>query len=165
MALDQRDHSIIAQVAVKGAVELLAHRPDLGGDLHTHAETISNEIYSQIQSRTQSDSVETIQQTFPGAQVVQGPAPSGPPPAAPAPAPAPAAGPAPIPNAEPSVEDLWRDLFENFDQWWDNREDKRNSKAPDFKHKTKKGDNGYNLGLWVNSKDTPDWVKERLGVS
>ena len=51
---------------------------------------------------------------------------------------------------------LWRSVFDAPDRWWDNRENKRNPKAPDYKHK----ESGE--GLWVNGRDTPPWVNERL---
>lgn len=44
------------------------------------------------------------------------------------------------------VEALWADWESDPTQWWDNREDKRNPRAPDFKHK-KTG-----AGLWLNTK-------------
>ena len=51
---------------------------------------------------------------------------------------------------------LWRSVFDAPDRWWDNRENKRNPRAPDFKHK----DTGE--GLWLTGRDTPPWVMERL---
>ncbi|CAG7864172.1 unnamed protein product [Brassica rapa] len=51
-------------------------------------------------------------------------------------------------------DESWKDLVENMNKWWDNRLNKRNEKAPDFKHK----DTG--LGLWLN--DCPSWAIERL---
>ncbi|XP_050369797.1 LOW QUALITY PROTEIN: protein OSB4, chloroplastic-like [Argentina anserina] len=44
----------------------------------------------------------------------------------------------------------WKDLVENPDKWWDNRLDKRNAKAPDFKHKETKE------ALWLSS--SPEWA-------
>lgn len=54
------------------------------------------------------------------------------------------------PAAAPSgdkrpTEELWADYQANPSRWWDNRDDKRNPKAPDFKHK----DTGE--GLWLDS--------------
>lgn len=51
-------------------------------------------------------------------------------------------------------EELWKSLAENPNQWWDNRLDKKNPKAPDFKHK-QSGE-----VLWKNS--LPDWVLSKL---
>ncbi|CAJ1951622.1 unnamed protein product [Sphenostylis stenocarpa] len=48
----------------------------------------------------------------------------------------------------------WNDLVQNPAKWWDNRSDKRNEKAPDFKHKE------TGEGLWLNS--SPSWVLEKL---
>lgn len=46
---------------------------------------------------------------------------------------------------------LWQDWIDNPDDWWDNRNDKRNPKAPDFKHK-KSGE-----ALWLSS--APEFAK------
>ncbi|GLU10202.1 hypothetical protein SLE2022_270220 [Rubroshorea leprosula] len=51
-------------------------------------------------------------------------------------------------------DDPWRDLVENPDKWWDNRLDKKNLKAPDFKHKE------TGEALWLNS--SPAWVQSKL---
>lgn len=50
--------------------------------------------------------------------------------------------------------DSWKNLVENRNKWWDNRVDKRNPKAPDFKHK----DSGE--GLWLG--DAPAWALSSL---
>lgn len=55
-------------------------------------------------------------------------------------------------------EELWRSVFAEPNAWWDNRVGKRNPNAPDYK---KKGD-GLTAGLWLNNKDTPAWVHQRL---
>ena len=39
-------------------------------------------------------------------------------------------------------------------RWWDNRQNKRNPKAPDFKHK----DTGD--GIWLSS--APQWAQDEL---
>lgn len=85
----------------------------------------------------------------------------------PAAAPAPAPAPSPIPGAATMSDDeaLWREYFADPSQWYDNRTSKQNPKQPDFKHKTKKGSNGYNLGLWVSGKGTPAWVAQGLNQS
>ncbi|KAH6755883.1 hypothetical protein C2S53_007140 [Perilla frutescens var. hirtella] len=51
-------------------------------------------------------------------------------------------------------EDSWKDLVDNPNKWWDNRTNKRNPKAPDFKHKE------TGKGLWVSS--SPDWASSSL---
>ncbi|KAI3447616.1 hypothetical protein Pfo_004281 [Paulownia fortunei] len=53
-------------------------------------------------------------------------------------------------------EDSWKNLVENPNKWWDNRLDKRNPKAPDFKHKE------TGEGLWLS--ESPDWALSRLPV-
>ncbi|KAL5186914.1 Protein OSB2, chloroplastic [Glycine soja] len=46
------------------------------------------------------------------------------------------------------------DLVQNYANWWDNRLNKRNAKAPDFKHKE------TGKGLWLDSSS--EWVLEKL---
>ncbi|CAA0830472.1 Protein OSB2- chloroplastic [Striga hermonthica] len=53
-----------------------------------------------------------------------------------------------------SIDDSWKDVVENPDNWWDCRANKKNPKAPDFKHK-KTGD-----ALWLNR--APGWVPSKL---
>ncbi|KAH7296889.1 hypothetical protein KP509_26G043600 [Ceratopteris richardii] len=53
-------------------------------------------------------------------------------------------------------EALWEDLFENSGEWVDCRKGKLNERSPDFKHVHS------NKSVWINSKYTPKWVKERL---
>eukprot|EP00892_Ulva_mutabilis_P005606 jgi/Ulvmu1/3417/UM016_0036.1 len=56
-------------------------------------------------------------------------------------------------GARPSqaeMDDLWRLLMAAPGDFWDNRTNKRNPRAPDFKHKQNGG------ALWLNSK--PAWV-------
>ncbi|KAG5037600.1 hypothetical protein JHK82_018413 [Glycine max] len=48
----------------------------------------------------------------------------------------------------------WNDLVQNYANWWDNRLNKRNAKAPDFKHKE------TGKGLWLDSSS--EWVLEKL---
>lgn len=68
--------------------------------------------------------------------------------------------PAPIPGAPSDSESLWRELFNDFGNWFDNRGDKRSERSPDFRRKGK----GDQPALWLSSRDTPQWVKDRLGV-
>ncbi|TKY44506.1 OSB3 [Spatholobus suberectus] len=48
----------------------------------------------------------------------------------------------------------WNDLVQNPAKWWDNRLNKRNEKAPDFKHKE------TGEVLWLNA--SPSWVLAKL---
>ena len=48
-------------------------------------------------------------------------------------------------------EKKWMDFFDNPNAYWDNRQNKRNPKAPDFKHKDDK-----DTVLWLDSRDTPN---------
>jgi hypothetical protein len=50
----------------------------------------------------------------------------------------------------------WQEYFADPSQWWDNRSNKRNPRAPDFKHRVSK------KGLWIDRWYTPKWVKDRL---
>ncbi|KAI5395057.1 protein OSB1, mitochondrial [Lathyrus oleraceus] len=61
-------------------------------------------------------------------------------------------------NITGSVVELWQVFFANPGEWWDNRRNKRNPKAPDFKHK----DTGE--ALWIDSRSTPPWVKSQLEI-
>ncbi|KAK9794639.1 hypothetical protein WJX73_005598 [Symbiochloris irregularis] len=55
-----------------------------------------------------------------------------------------------------SVEQRWNDVFANYSQYWDNRANKRNPRAPDFKHKS------TGAPLWIDSRDTPIFVEQQL---
>lgn len=55
-----------------------------------------------------------------------------------------------------STEKLWQIFFFNPSEWWDNRNNKKNPKAPDFKHKS------TNEVLWVESFRNPSWVESEL---
>ncbi|XP_061368863.1 protein OSB3, chloroplastic/mitochondrial-like isoform X2 [Gastrolobium bilobum] len=48
----------------------------------------------------------------------------------------------------------WNDLVKNPTKWWDNRLNKKNERAPDFKHK----ESGE--ALWLNG--SPSWVLSKL---
>ena len=47
---------------------------------------------------------------------------------------------------------LWETLRASPESFWDNRQDKRNPRAPDFRHK----DSGD--ALWLDSRDRPPWI-------
>ncbi|KAK6140198.1 hypothetical protein DH2020_025996 [Rehmannia glutinosa] len=51
-------------------------------------------------------------------------------------------------------DETWKNLVENPDKWWDNRTNKRNPKAPDFKHKE------TGEVLWLNR--SPVWALSKL---
>lgn len=53
-------------------------------------------------------------------------------------------------------EHNWHEYFADPSQWWDNRDNKRNPRAPDFKHRVSK------KALWVDGWYTPKWAKDRL---
>ncbi|KAG6526817.1 hypothetical protein ZIOFF_016818 [Zingiber officinale] len=63
-----------------------------------------------------------------------------------------------VANTTASTVELWQAFFANPTEWWDNRNNKRNPKYPDFKHK----DTGE--VLWIESKNNPQWVKSQLAV-
>ena len=48
------------------------------------------------------------------------------------------------------AEKKWMDFFSNPNTYWDNRTNKKNPRAPDFKHKDIK-----ETVLWLDSRDTP----------
>lgn len=62
-------------------------------------------------------------------------------------------------SKESSAEDKWRSVIDNPNLWWDNRATRRNPKAPDFKLKN---DDTGQVVLWINSRDTPDWARQKL---
>ena len=63
---------------------------------------------------------------------------------------------------ESSAEEKWRSVLENPGLWWNNVTTKRNPRAPDFKLKS---DPSGMVALWLSSRDTPDWAKEKLESS
>lgn len=62
-------------------------------------------------------------------------------------------------SKESSAEDKWKSVFDNPNLWWNNTANKRNPKAPDFKLKS---DPSGQVVLWINSRDTPDWARQKL---
>ncbi|KAK8718000.1 hypothetical protein V6N13_045250 [Hibiscus sabdariffa] len=61
-------------------------------------------------------------------------------------------------NDTGSPTELWQTFFANPTEWWDNRQNKRNPKYPDFKHK----DTG--VALWIEGRNTPHWVESQLEI-
>ena len=61
-----------------------------------------------------------------------------------------------IPSSDTDDDHSWHEYFADPSQWWDNRGNKRNLRAPDFKHRVSK------KALWVDGWYTPKWAKERL---
>lgn len=55
-----------------------------------------------------------------------------------------------------SDEVYWKNLFDNPELWWDNHLTKKNSRAPDFKHKESR------KALWIEGWFTPSWVRARF---
>ncbi|CAL5229676.1 g13043 [Coccomyxa viridis] len=55
------------------------------------------------------------------------------------------------------AEKKWMEFFDNPNAYWDNRQNKRNPRAPDFKHKDEK-----DTVLWLDSRDTPSWVPAQM---
>jgi len=121
--------------------------------------------------------VENVHRAFPGAEVVTGGVigapgttyPTGQYQPEPTKAPL-VVGPQNIPGVEdgdPETVALWNEYFSDPSQFWDNRTKKAsgefNSKGPDFSHKTKlQPGSTYKLGLWINGRDNPSWVRARL---
>ncbi|KAG6555831.1 hypothetical protein Mapa_002472 [Marchantia paleacea] len=56
------------------------------------------------------------------------------------------------------TEKRWQAFFANPSQWWDNRLNKKNPKAPDFKHKSTQE------VLWLNSWNNPPWVAAQVAA-
>ncbi|BBN10609.1 single-strand DNA-binding protein [Marchantia polymorpha subsp. ruderalis] len=57
-----------------------------------------------------------------------------------------------------STEKRWQAFFADPSQWWDNRFNKKNPKAPDFKHKSTQE------VLWLNSWNNPPWVAAQVAA-
>lgn len=181
-----KERSIMGQNA--GTAAAAIHAAEISAGLvegwdPDHYRAIRTEIYNGSMSaagliernvETQAQPSQPISDAFPGAQVIQHPAAHAAEAFQPAP-PAPVVGSvpsAPLPQPgqvlEPGnskTDQLWQEFFADPSQWHDNRANKRNPNGPDFRHKTKKDENGYNLSLWIGGKyPAPAWVKQRLGV-
>jgi hypothetical protein len=156
--LTDKDIQILKQVAFKAAVDAAVVDAEVSGEgfdtdnFEGHLGYFNEQLFGLINSTGGVESTTAqVAATFPGATVtpIQQ---------------APSAAPAPVPGAKPisadsSDDELWQDVVTNRSDWWDNRNDKRNAKAPDFKHKTiVKGK--YPLGLWFDR--APAWAKEAL---
>lgn len=61
---------------------------------------------------------------------------------------------APLQKGKKADDETWKDLVENSEKWWDNRLNKKNPKAPDFKHKD------LGTALWLS--DSPAWALSKL---
>lgn len=178
--MDTRSREIVAQVAYKSAVDVaIANNKSIGADttvdqIHVIAQDLFDGI---IALAGHADTVAAAQQAFAPTVNVTGTPEAFPAVPAPVQAPLPSnVTPLPVPgvpssaggglSADSPVEDLWKDLFyENTGQWEDKRASKTNPKAPDFTHKfLKKNGSKFAVGLWVNDKTTPGWVKQALGA-
>jgi hypothetical protein len=152
--LSEKDQIIIAQVAVKSAVEAGANplEPgfnDVSAAIFEAILTLASEDVGAAPTSTSARpaqvqaAVDKIEQAFPGAQTIT------------------------VGNSR--MDRLWKSaLLDEPDKWWDNRLDKRNPKAPDFKAKNTSDivdDKGDPVALWVDSKSTPDWVATHLAQS
>jgi hypothetical protein len=109
------------------------------------------------------DVVATVTAAFPGSEMVSPPAIS---PAVPAPAAATSPPPsvAPAAGTDP-LEQAWLMFKADFDagrlgdNWWDNRNNKKNPRSPDYKHKSyKMPGEAYPVGLWRDDRKNPAWV-------
>jgi hypothetical protein len=176
MSLDAKDQCIVAQVAAKIASDLAIASTDVRiedvvTDFAYALDAVATKLFDTINVAIAESAlpgsvpVASVPAAISPAAVPPAAAPAAGPPAA-APAAAPAAGPAAVPatTADASLDGYWRDLFEHPENWYDNRNDpKRPRGAPDFKHKTLKSGK-YNVGLYVDDKKNPDWVKAHFGV-
>lgn len=52
----------------------------------------------------------------------------------------------------------WKNLILNPSEWWDQRMDKKNSRQPDFRHKSS------GEVLWLDSRQKPSWVDFQLAT-
>jgi hypothetical protein len=53
-------------------------------------------------------------------------------------------------------DEFWTHYVADPRRWWINHFDKINPRAPDFRHKV------THKGLWIQSKNTSDWVRKRF---
>ena len=169
MSLTEKDKLIVAQVAVKGAVELAASGciqfeaiTDTAADLYAEVFNISALALATTAPAVPLQAVpaptpappqqslpdyeqaaQQVEQAFPGTQRTE---PTGPP--------------------ESPKDAMWRSaLIDSPGDWWDNRIDKRNPRAPDFKAKNNgPHTNGEPAVLWIDSKDLPAWVPSHLAT-
>jgi hypothetical protein len=153
--MDTRTQEIIAQVAVKGAVELIGSAAFAETTEEQFAELLqatATIVYDTIVHLATPSAVAVVQAQFPGAEVV----PSNVVPIS--------SGPAPVPGvasgSNSSDEAKWQRYFANPSGYYDNRGNKTNPKSPDFKAKVGGRDAE---ALWINSKGTPGWVYARFG--
>lgn len=168
MSITEREQVIIAQTAVKGAVELVAHNPNFG---ESPIGEVAGEVFAAIIDLTDVElgatpSPPPVQQSAKPQPTAKGPF------KAPKPQDGGQAKVAsvlkkafPGTTTESKTEELWKELFDNPDAWWDNRESKKTPTGPDFRVKDRErtGPKGYPLSLWISADDTPEWVLEALG--
>ena len=149
-----RDTLIVSQVAYKAAVDLVNSGIASADEIATKAE----EIYAGI--------FELSQVAVAGAEVTPAPAAN---PVEQAAAAVTAAFPGTTATTAPgsggSKDAMWKSaLIDSPNDWWDNRTSKTNPKAPDFRAKNNgpKDKSGKPVALWIDSRDTPDWVAGQL---
>jgi hypothetical protein len=182
--VQERDLSIAVNVGLTAAKELtIAALAGHGATVDDYVNTFVSVSATTVEHAIAELKTAVAREGFPDAQPVPGPFPAptlaavpdpdpfppagfgAPLPQGPAPAPAFVAPPAIPAAAAPPVEEWWVDLFNDFGSWYDNRTDKKNPRAPDFRHKTKTDARGDKWALWISSKDTPAWAKQKLGVA
>ena len=185
--MDNRDKSIIAQVAHKIAAEIVSNDKDQSDDtavsrIALMGDTLTDVLLQKIASLE-------IQAALPGTTVVvqqpqyaplqavpayapqAAPQPQYAPQAAPQYTPQPQQGyvPAPIPGvAQDEGFTAWVDVVQNLNGWWDNRSNKKNPRGPDFKAKNTNtafvGGDGEPVALWLSDKALPAFVKTHFGI-
>lgn len=160
---DSKNRSIAVSVGVQACVELSKVCED---PFETFAKNVDNVVQQVITLQAANALIDAL----PGSTIIPQSTPytAAPPAAAPQAAYVPhqaAPAPAPIPGAtdgDPATAAKWIEFFGDPTAWYDNRYDPGKPKgAPDFKHKTKK-DGKYNVGVWVDDKKNPSWVKLAL---
>ena len=166
--MSDRDQSIVAQVAVKAAVDLMGSMAPtmLIEDLMVNLTDISERVFSLIcdigQMTPTDNAVNIIQQEIPGATVVQAPPVQAVPQQQMAQPPfqqnvipmqAQAQQAAPQQqgiHAGSSFEELWTDVIQNGANWEDCRMTKQSPNFPDFKHRFLKKADGKDIALWTH---------------
>ena len=182
--MDNRDKSIIAQVAHKIAAEIVSNDKDQSDDTAVSRIALMGDTLTDVMI----DKIAALElaAALPGVTVVPTPQYAPQPavqPYAPqpqyAPQPAPQYAPqqqqqqgyvpAPIPGvAQDAGYTAWADVVNNLNGWWDNRANKKNPRGPDFKAKNTNtafiGGDGEPVALWLSDKALPAFVKTHFGI-
>lgn len=165
---DSKNRSIAVSVGVQAATELAKGYDNPSEAFHDIVDKV-------VETVINLQAAHALVDALPGSTIVPSgiipnatPYTAAPQPAYTAPAaPVAAPAPAPIPGAtdgDPELHRRWVMFFGDPTAWYDNRFDPGKPKgAPDFKHKQLKDAAGkYNLGLWVEGKGNPSYVKQAL---